>query len=434
MPLWGMAHQYYPSLRGFQRRSSLGSAMAACDLLVIGAGPGGGSAAFHAARLGLKVMIVEADPEVGVPVHCGECISHLAIENLDLELPEHVIALHCEGIRVIFPDGTKKLLSEKGYVLEKHLFETWLCDEAVGAGASLQLSHRVTSMERIYNSENQFTNWKIDGRGIEFPIECKTVIDASGVAGAATKLLDMPTEVEVIAGFQYEMHNVENDGYLDFYLWPEYSPHGYVWMIPKKGGRANVGLVTTDKKGAIKYLDKFIEDSYLKDNPTANPPWRKEGIKVRPFGGTIPISGPREITTGDGLILVGDAAGFTSPLFEGGSHLALWSGRQAAKIMFEAIGENDLSDKKMQIYTKAWKKKFPPYNKILKGKTSLYELTDQELSNMAHCLPKELGSMSPLDKLWIGTKILVRHPLLYTKGVISVLLSFGYSRAKHFGW
>ena len=50
---------------------------------------------------------------------------------------------------------------------------------------------------------------KIDGKGNEFPIECKAVIDASGVAGAATKLLDMGTEVEVIAGFQYEMTEVD---------------------------------------------------------------------------------------------------------------------------------------------------------------------------------------------------------------------------------
>ncbi|CAI8155598.1 MAG: Uncharacterised protein [Methanobacteriota archaeon] len=325
-------------------------------------------------------------------------------------------------------------MSEDGFVLEKHLFERWIADEAISAGASLHLGHKVTSMTRIFNSENQFSNWIIEGRGDEFPIECKAVIDASGVAGAATKLLDMKTEIEVIAGFQYEMHDIPNDGYLDFYLWPEYSPHGYVWMIPKKEGRANVGLVTTEKRGAIKYLDKFIEDTYLKDMPMANPPWRKEGIKVRPFGGTIPISGPREITTGDGLILVGDAAGFTSPLFEGGSHLALWSGREAAKVIATAIEDGDLSDSRMQNYSKAWKKKFPPYHKILKGKESLYDLTDQELSNMAHCLPEELGSMSPLDKIWIGLKLLVRHPLLYTKGVISVLLSFGYSRAKHFGW
>ena len=56
------------------------------DVLIIGAGPGGGSAALHAARAGLSTLIVEADPEVGTPVHCGECLSELAVENLDLEI------------------------------------------------------------------------------------------------------------------------------------------------------------------------------------------------------------------------------------------------------------------------------------------------------------------------------------------------------------
>ena len=101
------------------------------------------------------------------------------------------------------------------------------------------------------------------------------------------------------------MLEVPNDGFLDFYSVAEYSPHGYVWMIPKEGGRANVGLVTTDKKGAVKYLENFIQDTYLSDNPKTNPPWRAEGIKTRPFGGTIPISGPRSQTVDEGLILVG---------------------------------------------------------------------------------------------------------------------------------
>jgi digeranylgeranylglycerophospholipid reductase len=290
-------------------------------------------------------------------------------------------------------------------------------------------------MERIFNSENQFSYWKIDGKGEGFPLECKSVIDASGVSGAASKLLDMGTEVEVIAGFQYEILDVKNDGYLDFYLWPKYSPHGYVWMIPKEGGRANVGLVTTDKKGAIKYLNSFIQDTYLDGKPTVNPPWRPDGVKVRPFGGTIPISGPRSVTVGDGLILVGDAAGFTSPLFEGGSHLALWSGREAAKTIASALqSESILSKDQLMDYEKAWKKTFPPYSKILKGKTALYELTDDEMSIMARCLPEELGNMSPLQKVAIGLRILVRKPMLFTKSVIHVLLSFGYSRAKFFGW
>lgn len=405
-----------------------------CDVLVIGAGPGGGSAALHASRLGLSTIIVEADPEVGTPVHCGECLSELAVQNLDLEIPDHVKALDVKGIRVIFPGGVSKLLTEPGYVLEKHLFEQWLVGEAVELGSELHLNHRVTKMERVFNSENQFSNWRIEGKGNEFPIECSAVIDASGVSGAASKLLDMGTEVEVIAGFQYELNDVPNDGYLDFYLWPEYSPHGYVWMIPKEGERANVGLVTTDKKGAIRYLDSFIEDTYLKGKPTVNPPWRKDGMKIKPFGGTIPISGPRSTTTGDGLILVGDAAGFTSPLFEGGSHLALWSGREAAQVIAKAISKGDLSHANLKSYESAWKSTFPPYHKILRGKEALYNLSDSEMEAMAKCLPEELGNMGPLQKLGIGFKILFRKPTLLFKRIISVLLSFGYSRAKHFGW
>ena len=82
--------------------------MRTCDVVVIGAGPGGGSAALHSARAGLSTLILEADPEVGTPVHCGECLSELAVQNLGLEIPDHVKALDVKGIRVIFPDGTEK--------------------------------------------------------------------------------------------------------------------------------------------------------------------------------------------------------------------------------------------------------------------------------------------------------------------------------------
>ncbi|RAH14645.1 MAG: hypothetical protein CMB56_005185 [Methanobacteriota archaeon] len=404
------------------------------DVIVIGAGPGGGTAALHCARKGLKTLILEEHKEVGVPVHCGECLSEVAVQNLDLELPEEVISLHVKGIRVLFPNNVEKKLTEPGYVLEKHLFENWLIDEAVKEGAVFQSSHKVRGMQKIFELENQFSSWKITGKGDLFPLTSKIIIDASGVAGVSSKILKNSSNIEVIAGYQYEMVEVENDGYLDFYIWPKYAPEGYVWMIPKKDSRANVGLVTTMKKDKIKSLDSFIKDTYLKDNQIVDPPWRKKGIKVKPFGGTIPISGPRNNTIDDGLIMIGDAAGFTSPLFEGGSHLAMKSGKFAAQVAKDAIAKNRYSMFELKKYEIMWKNEFPPYHKILKGKKALYNLTDKEIAFMASCMPDEMNGMSTITKLGVGMKILVKNPSLLRKSVISVLLSFGYSRAKFYGW
>ena len=122
--------------------------MTVCDVLVVGAGPGGGNAALQCSRKGLSTIIIEDHPEIGTPVHCGECISEIACQNLELTLPEEVISKRVHGIRVIFPDGTEKRLTEEGYVLEKHLFERWITDEAVSAGATLNLGHKLLSMNR----------------------------------------------------------------------------------------------------------------------------------------------------------------------------------------------------------------------------------------------------------------------------------------------
>lgn len=403
------------------------------DVLVIGAGPGGGSAALHAARRGLKVAIIEDHNEIGTPVHCGECISDLAVNNLNLELPDEVISRHVDGIRVLFPDGTAKKLSEPGYVLEKHLFEQWLADEAVENGADLHLSHKLTEMERI-EVDGDFMAWRCNGKGEMFPFEAKVVIDASGVAGVCSKLLNLNPRPKVIAGMQYEMLQVPSDGYLDFYIWPNYATKGYLWMIPKSDGRANIGLVTEDKKGAVKALDQFIIDTEFNDLEKINPPWRREGIATRGFGGTIPISGPHEVTHSDGLMLVGDAAGFTSPLFEGGSHLALKSASFAAQTAAEAIAAGNTSAENLAVYHTRWKKEFPPYEKILRGKTALYSLSDAEMSIMGRCFPEEMSAMGISGKAMVGIRLLIRRPTLYFKRIIPAMLAFGYSRAKHYGW
>jgi len=408
-----------------------------CDVLVIGAGPGGGNAALQCARQGLSTMLIEDHSAIGTPVHCGECISDLACDNLNLDLPEHVISKRVHGIRVIFPDGTEKCLTEEGYVLEKHLFERWIADKAVEAGASMHLSHKLSSMDRV-EEDGRFVGWKCDGKGEQFPIQAKVVIDASGVAAVCSKVVNIDEDTplntmgKVVAGMQYELLEVPTDGYLDFYIWPKYAEKGYLWMIPKCDGRANVGLVTEDRPRTKKALDEFIGITHFKELEQVPPPWKEKGNPA--FGGTIPISGPFENTHYDGLMLIGDAAGFTSPLFEGGSHLALKSAVYAAETAAAAIAEDDVSAERLAIYTKLWKDEFPPYDKILRGKNALFDLTDDEMSVMARCFPDEMSDMGASGKAMVGLRLLSRRPGLYLKKVVPAMLAFGYSRAKHYGW
>ena len=415
----------------------MGEAVSMCDVLVIGAGPGGGNAALQCARQGLSTMLIEDHSAIGTPVHCGECISDLACDNLNLDLPEHVISKRVHGIRVIFPDGTEKCLTEEGYVLEKHLFERWIADKAVEAGASMHLSHKLSSMDRV-EEDGRFVGWKCDGKGEQFPIQAKVVIDASGVAAVCSKVVNIDEDTplntmgKVVAGMQYELLEVPTDGYLDFYIWPKYAEKGYLWMIPKCDGRANVGLVTEDRPRTKKALDEFIGITHFKELEQVPPPWKEKGNPA--FGGTIPISGPFENTHYDGLMLVGDAAGFTSPLFEGGSHLALKSAVYAAETAAAAIAEDDVSAERLAIYAKLWKDEFPPYDKILRGKNALFDLTDDEMSVMARCFPDEMSDMGVSGKAMVGLRLLSRRPGLYLKKVVPAMLAFGYSRAKYYGW
>ncbi len=407
------------------------------DVLVVGAGPGGGNAALQCARKGLKTMIIEDHDEIGTPVHCGECISDEAIANLKLDLPKEVISKRVNGIRVIFPDGTSKQLTETGYVLEKHLFEQWIADSAVKEGAKLALKHKLTSIERIEDN-GTFVGWKCDGKGEMFPIKSKIVIDASGVAAVCSKFVKpdgvkpLNEKGKVVAGMQYELADVPTDGYLDFYIWPKYAEKGYLWMIPKCDGRANVGLVTEDRPRAKKALDQFIEDTHFNDLSQQLPPWKTKGNPA--FGGTIPISGPFENTHYDGLMLIGDAAGFTSPLFEGGSHLALKSAVFAAETAVSAVSNGDVTAKSLEKYTMLWKAEFPPYEKILRGKNALFKLSDGEMSLMGSCFPDEMGDMGITGKAMVGLRLLFRRPDLYLKNIVPAMLAFGYSRAKYYGW
>lgn len=391
------------------------------DVAIIGGGPAGLSAAYWAAKAGLDTIVLEEHPVVGEPVHCGEGLSDFALKRMGLQIPADAVAEEIKGIKVIFPDGTQTMLRERGYDLNKEIFEQYLAVLAQGEGASLKTGVRVLGMNRTDNV------WTLNSRTMA--IKAHAAIDASGYQSISNEMLKINSpKFEVASGAQYLMDNVPGDGYIEFYIWPNLAPHGYLWIMPKGGGKANVGIVSNDAKTVQKNLKEFIKQKEL----------YKSKI-IRPFGGVIPSSGPLRKTYWEGLLMAGDAAGFTSPMFEGGTQLSLKSGQMAAQTIAEcskqdADGGDKYSAQKLSAYEKKWKKEFPPYKKLLKGKEYFYSFSENEFNKIAKILPADLTNLTATDKLKIGTRLLMQAPGLIFKNFVPAMGAFSYSTGENYGW
>src|SRR5882762_4214007 len=82
------------------------------DVLVIGAGPTGSTAAKYAARGGAEVLLVEKRSEIGTPVRCGEGVAKRWLDEIGLTPSGEFICHEVDGVRVIAPDGTALLVDE----------------------------------------------------------------------------------------------------------------------------------------------------------------------------------------------------------------------------------------------------------------------------------------------------------------------------------
>src|SRR3989338_4689040 len=387
------------------------------DIAVIGAGPAGTYAAYKAAKAGLTVGVFEEHEKIGEPVHCGECLSELACTRLGLELPEEAISMRVKGIKLIYPDRNYSYIEESGFDLEKEKFEQFLAKIGQEAGTTYKMKHRVTGLQLKDGA------WTISTTQGEYP--AKVIIDASGAAGVPSKLLRLNPEPKKVVGLQYELQPIESDGFIEFFLWPRLAPHGYLWIIPKKNGRANVGLGTNDAPSTRKLLDQFISEYGLSE---------KQKVGKIAFGGFIPASGPVPNTYSDGILLIGDAAGFTSPMFEGGTGLAMTSGKFAAEVAAEAIRKGDASKSGLARYESLWKAEFPDYSKLVSGKDAVYNFNDDEWNRIGKLIPQNLSNLGPLDKAVVGAKVLAKEPGFFGKGFASAMGALGYSRAKYYGW
>jgi digeranylgeranylglycerophospholipid reductase len=309
------------------------------DVLVIGAGPGGSMAARYAARKGLKVLMVEKRPEIGVPVRCAEGISRSWMQEVEIEPQDKWIDAYMDGAKIYSPDEksiveltAEQAGNEVGFVLNREYFDKYLAALAAKEGAEIWLKSPAVEIIK----EDGYVRGAIVRRfGENVEVRARIIIAADGFESQVARWAGLNTvlrEKDIVSCIQYRMTNIDIEENFTHFFIGSCAPGGYVWIFPKGKKEANVGIgVSLNKlknKGEVKkYLDDFIEKhEYL----------RKGSVIQIVTGAVSTCPVPKRIVD-NGIMLVGDAARLIDPITGGGIANACISGKYAGEIAAKCI-------------------------------------------------------------------------------------------------
>jgi len=141
------------------------------DVIVVGAGPAGGTAARYAARKGLSVLLVDKRKEVGVPVQCGEYVAENAevralfptVGELDdlMEVPYRVREVATPVIRIWSPRGRRYDVPFRGFTVRRDRMDQGIVAQAVREGAELMTE---TTVHGVHGDEVETTRGAFRGK------------------------------------------------------------------------------------------------------------------------------------------------------------------------------------------------------------------------------------------------------------------------------
>ena len=318
------------------------------DLVVVGAGPGGSTAAWQAAELGLSVLLLEKRQEISSPVRCAEGVPHEALAEFLEPDPAWISAWVERGKIVALADGQVvqrwRDAGGLGYVLERRVFDRALAERAVLAGAQVRVKTAVTGLLHKGGAvRGVIAEWQ--GQPVE--IQARVVIGADGVESRVGVWAGLDTQLrleDTMSCAQYLLAGIDWDAdCLGYWIDKDIAPGGYAWVFPKGDGRANVGLGIQADLGtqtALTYLNRFVE----RERALAT------GSPVALVVGNAPVALPCRSPVANGLLLVGDAARQVDPLTGGGIVNAMTAGRLAAQVAADALASGDTSARALATY------------------------------------------------------------------------------------
>jgi len=375
------------------------------DVIVVGAGPAGSTAARFAAAGGASVLLLEKDRDVGYPVRCAEAVSHEGVAQF-IEPDPRWIASTVSKFRIVVPNGNSIVprLDGIGYVLERRIFDYELAKLAVKEGAEVVTKAYAYD---LIKEDGDVTGVRVLIKDQKVDLRAKVVIGADGVESRVGKWAGIDTtchihDMESCA--QVTLSGVAvDDGILDFYFGDQIAPGGYLWVFPKGKDSANVGIGISvecaKEKSAVRWLDEFVEKKF----PNA-------AMLTRIAGGVPCAKTCDEIVKGN-VLLVGDAAHQVNPTSGGGIISGMIGGMLAGQVAAEAIAKKDRNH--LIEYGKRWQKRLgwrhEVFYRIREAITSFSDETLNNLCDSAVKLPEEKRTVGGLFRtaMWNKPSILL---------------------------
>ncbi len=301
-----------------------------CDLLIVGAGPAGAMTALQAAkrRPDLGILLTDAMPEPR-PKPCGEFLSPDGLRILaQVGLEEAVMASGAHplnGLSLMGPRGAMAsdyhpMLGHVphrpyGVGVRREVFDGVLQD-AASRVVELQRGRRITSLER------QGDGWlaTLRGDGGERQVRARLVVGADG----RQSLVRRRTGLDVPAGRQRfalvcRATGIPHGTHGEMHL----GPLGQVGVAPLGGGEVNLNLLLSEPGRRLlqRRSPAILMRAALRATPTLRP--RTAQARLGPILSTGSLPQKCRAVVADGVVVVGDAAGFCDPFTGEGMCFAL---------------------------------------------------------------------------------------------------------------
>lgn len=321
------------------------------DILIVGGGPAGLSAAYSAARKNAKTLVLEKDDSIAQNIRTS------GVSWIDdmkrLAIPEKCYNA-IKNFRIISPskDIVLRGKTPKSCVLDVRSTYQYLATLAAREGAEISVRSEVQSVK---SNSNRISGVVANTTRGKMEIDSNLVIDASGfnsVVARRSGLARNWTRYGIGAEYECYCDDIDPETWI-LMVGHKYSDAGYAWIFPISKQRVRIGTGVGRPESItdpIKKLNSIMESKIKPLDELRN---------IQPIEfhyGFIPNEGSRKSTIFDGLMLVGDSAGQANPLVLEGIRFAIEFGRVAGE-----VGANSLSKgctkESLEQYEKFWKER-----------------------------------------------------------------------------